>query len=338
MSTKNITLITGFLGAGKTTLLNSIIAQKKQTRFAIIENEIGEQSIDAELIIKGNDDIIELNNGCLCCTLNDNLYDIINNLWKRNTEWDEVIIEATGIANPANIAHPFLVNPLIIRSFTLSRVICVVDAELIEDQLKDTEEAILQIAFSDIILLNKTQKVNLDYVAVLQNILTQINPFATVLQVNQNDFKVDELYQHQRTPDFKTNPKTFMANNGMLTLSNHSPQKNSLIAPKSSHVKHQHSNIETIFISFPEALDIETLHHRLFVFLLIQAKDVYRIKAIVNGKEHHKKVILQSVGNSIAITEGQEWGNELPMNKIVIIGKNIKILSLEKLFREHIAA
>ncbi|TAF44514.1 MAG: GTP-binding protein [Sphingobacteriales bacterium] len=338
MSTKNITLITGFLGAGKTTLLNSIIAQKKQTRFAIIENEIGEQSIDAELIIKGNDDIVELNNGCLCCTLNDNLYDIINNLWKRNNEWDEVIIEATGIANPANIAHPFLVNPLIKKTFTLSRVICVVDAELIENQLKNTEEAILQIAFSDIILLNKTQNVTPHYAKTLQNILTQINPFTTVVIADNQNFKIDELYQHQRSSDFKTNPKTFTTHTSMLSLSSLSPQKNNIVAPQNSHVKHQHSNIETILITFPDEIDVESLQHRLFVFLMIQAKDVYRIKAVINSCADNHKVILQSVGKSVALTNGQLWGVEKRMNKIVIIGKNIKMLSLEKLFKEHIAA
>jgi len=338
MILKDVTLITGFLGAGKTTLLNSIIAERKTTRFAIVENEIGEQSIDAELIIKGNDDIVELNNGCLCCTLNDNLYDIINNLWKRNTEWDEVIIEATGIANPANIAHPFLVNPLIKRSFNLKRVICVVDAELIEDQLKNTEEAILQIAFSDVILLNKTHNIAPHYVADLENILAQINPFAKVIVVNINDFKIDELYNHQRSSNFKTNPKTFATNTGMLSLSGLSPQNNNIIALQNTHVKHQHSNIETIFITFPDEINVESLQHRLFVFLLVQAKDVYRIKAIINSCAHNHKIILQSVGKSVAVTDGQLWGAEERMNKIVIIGKNIKVLSLEKLFKEHIAA
>jgi G3E family GTPase len=133
---KEVSILTGFLGSGKTTLVNAIISGKAKTRFAIIENEIGEESIDAELLIKRDDNIVELNNGCLCCTLNDNLYDILNQLWLRKSSWDQLLIEATGIADPANIARPFLTNESVQESFQLKMVKCVVDSDLIDEHQK----------------------------------------------------------------------------------------------------------------------------------------------------------------------------------------------------------
>ncbi|MEM6768143.1 MAG: GTP-binding protein, partial [Bacteroidota bacterium] len=112
ISEKPVTILTGFLGAGKTTFLNHILEQNTDTRYAIIENEFGEQGIDSELVIHQEETIVELNNGCLCCTLNDNLYDILNDLYKRRDEFDELIIEATGVADPTGLAQPFVTHPL----------------------------------------------------------------------------------------------------------------------------------------------------------------------------------------------------------------------------------
>ena len=106
------------------TYLNYLLQSKPDTRFAIIENEFGEQSIDSELIIRAEDGIVELNNGCLCCTLNDNLYDILNTLFERRDEYDEIIIEATGIADPRGLAEPFIVHPAIKKQFPLRGIIC----------------------------------------------------------------------------------------------------------------------------------------------------------------------------------------------------------------------
>ena len=115
ISPKPVTLLTGFLGAGKTTLLNAILAYRNGTRFAVVENEIGEEGIDGELVLKAEDNIVEMNNGCLCCTLNDNLLEILTDLHKRREDWDEMIIEATGVADPAGIAQPFLKIPPVRR-------------------------------------------------------------------------------------------------------------------------------------------------------------------------------------------------------------------------------
>lgn len=337
MSYKPVTILTGFLGAGKTTLLNEIINNKKEIRFAIVENEIGEESIDAELIIKNKDDILEINNGCLCCTLNDNLYDIINSLWKKKAEWDEVIIEATGIADPANIAYPFLINPQIKEIFNLIRVVCVVDAQLIENQLKETQEAIKQIAFSDIILLNKSDSLKKEAISELMSTIGNINPFANVIVTTKDNFQIDALFSHERAGNFNTNPKIFKSKVGMLSLKpTPYTQNQPLMSPQSTHFRHEHSDIETILLRFIDQIEIRSLEHHLYAFLVFQAKDVYRIKGIINCANYERKVIIQSVGKSVALTMGELWADEPRENRIVIIGKQIKIQGFEKMFKSCI--
>jgi len=110
---KPVTILTGFLGAGKTTFLNHLLARNEERRYAIIENEYGRQGIDNELVLRPDETIVQLDSGCLCCTLNDDLYDLLNDLHERRDEFDEIIIEATGLADPTGLAEPFLAHPLI---------------------------------------------------------------------------------------------------------------------------------------------------------------------------------------------------------------------------------
>ena len=331
---KEVTLLTGFLGAGKTTVLNAIITQMKSTRFAIIENEIGAESIDAGLIIKGEGDIVELNNGCLCCTLNDDLYDILNNLWDKKDSWDHLIIEATGIADPANIAHPFLTIDQVKRGYDLKRVICIVDAELIEDQLKDRPEAIQQIAFSDLILLNKVEKVSPDYVTELQAILKTINPFAETIVAWENNFQVKKLFARARFANFYSNPKSVTTPKGIFSISGATTEKQPVMASSASHNRHEHSDIETILLKYKESMDIEQLEHRMMVFLILQSANVYRVKGTIYSHLFQSRLVLQTVGKSLAITVGETWlPDEIRETKIVVIGKDLKVYGFDKMFR-----
>jgi G3E family GTPase len=334
MKAKEVTILTGFLGAGKTTVLNAVIAKKKDTRFAIIENEIGEESIDAGLILKGEDDIIELNNGCLCCSLNDNLYDLLNSLWERRDSWDHLIIEATGIADPANIAQPFLTSDQVKRAYDLKRVICIVDAELIEDQLKDHAEAIKQIAFSDIILLNKVEKVSAAYVKELQAVLKAINPFAEILVAAGQDFQIRQLFARERFANFYSNPKVAATPKGIFSLSNTDADQRPLMASATSHNRHEHSDIETILLKYKESMNAQELEHRMMVFLILQSANVYRIKGIIYSHEFESRLVLQTVGKSLSITVGETWlPDEIRESKIVIIGKELKLYGFDKMFR-----
>ncbi len=327
---KPVTLLTGFLGAGKTTLLNSILKAKPEVRFAIIENEFGEEGIDGELVMRAEDDIIEMNNGCLCCTLNDNLFEILNELHERQDSFDELIIETTGIADPAGVVSPFYDYPEIRAAFPVKRVICLADAQLIEDQLEETEEAIRQIAFSDIILINKTDKVDPDYLPRLEQLLTGINPFAKVFTGHQNSLPVESIFGTERDQDFKS---------GKTTCS-HGHEHGSCPHPHHEEEKHHHRHGDIVSLSFrfSEPFDDKELHYRLLGFLVFQARGVYRVKGIINAAGVNHRLIVQSVGQSLSITGGAPWGEkEERTSRMVFIGKLLKPEGFEQLLKSCLA-
>lgn len=334
MKAKEVTLLTGFLGAGKTTVLNAVISTLKDRKFAIIENEIGAESIDAGLIVKGEEDVMELNNGCLCCSLNDDLFELLNNLWDKREQWDHLIIEATGIADPANIAHPFLTNDQVKRGYDLKRVICIVDAEQVEDQLKDRPEAIQQIAFSDIILLNKTDNLSEVYIKNLQDVLKTINPFAEILVAAGQDFQLKKMFARERFANFYSNPKPVVTPRGIFSLGTSTAEKQPLMASVTSHNRHEHSDIETILLKYTQSMDMQELEHRMMVFLILQSANVYRVKGIIYSETFQSRVILQTVGKSLSITLGETWlPDEIKETKIVVIGKELKLYGFDKMFR-----
>ena len=331
MDTKPSTILTGFLGAGKTTFLNHLLQSKPDTRYAIIENEYGEESIDSELILRAEVDIVELNNGCLCCTLNGNLYDILNKLFNRKSEYDEILIEATGVADPRGLADPFLTFPAIKKQFPLTRIICLIDAELIEDQLQDTKEAINQITFSDILLINKTDLVSENYLKNLAQRLQKLNPLAKIVFGNQDDFPLIEIEAHNAQLDdiFFENP------------SNHNNQINQDFPIRKPHHHHPHDHTDEVIsftLFFDRPFDKMTLQHRLLVYLIFQAKDLYRVKGLIWLQDEDQQFLLQSVGKRLVIEEKRAWkADETKESKIVFIGKNIQKKPLEKILSQCFA-
>lgn len=332
---KPVTLLTGFLGSGKTTLLNAILAYKKEVKFAVLENEIGEEGIDGELVVQSDDNIVEMNNGCLCCTLNENLLDILTELHGRKDDWDEMIIEATGIADPAGIAFPFLKVPAVRRDFHLQRTVCLVDAELVEDRLRDTEEAAQQIAFSDILLINKTDQAKPEDVERIKTVLKGINPLADILTGHQGNYPLEEIFAYNQAerdsdmsvevsePEFSYHP-----GDGALKGGVH-------LHPGHNHHQHKHSQIDSISFRFDEPFELEKLGYRLNVFLTFQAKGIYRLKGIIHDPTRPVKIILQSVGKNLSALPGEPWKEgEKRVSKFVVIGRELQSPGIEKMLRE----
>ena len=321
------TILTGFLGSGKTTYLNTILKSRPNIRYAIIENEFGEQGIDGELILRPTDNIVEMNNGCLCCTLNENLYDLLSDLYLRRESFDELIIEATGIADPAGIAEPFLTHPAVKKTFHLSKIICLVDAELIEDQLRETEEARIQIAFSDVLLINKTDLISDEYLNILTCILQGIQPDALIVSGSKSRFPAvvdSNLFQ----PSYKKGKIQF--DNSVL--------KTDLPASTLTIRKHTHKHTDIITHSFTihEPFNGQLLFHNMLVFLTFQSKDLYRVKGIIYLENEKMRYCLQSVGKRLELKELDEWNDddEIKESKIVFIGKKIEPQGLEKLLKK----
>jgi len=154
-----VTVLTGYLGAGKTTLLNRILSENHGKKYAVIVNEFGEIGIDNDLIIGADEEVFEMNNGCVCCTVRGDLVRILDGLMKRKGKFDAIIVETTGLADPAPVAQTFFVDEDVQKNARLDAVVTVADAKWLNDRLKDAPEAKNQIAFADVIVLNKTDLV-----------------------------------------------------------------------------------------------------------------------------------------------------------------------------------
>lgn len=175
-----VTVLTGYLGAGKTTLLNRILSENHGKKYAVIVNEFGEIGIDNDLIIGADEEVFEMNNGCVCCTVRGDLVRILDGLMKRKGKFDAIIVETTGLADPAPVAQTFFVDEDVQAHARLDAVVTVADAKWLSDRLKDAPEAKNQIAFADVIVLNKTDLVTKPELAEVEARIRAINPYATL--------------------------------------------------------------------------------------------------------------------------------------------------------------
>ncbi|ADZ69239.1 CobW family GTP-binding protein [Polymorphum gilvum] len=173
-----VTVLTGYLGAGKTTLLNRILSENHGQRYAVIVNEFGEIGIDNDLLVESDEEIFEMNNGCICCTVRGDLIRTVQNLMKRRGAFDAIIVETTGVADPAPVAQTFFMDEDVRAAAKLDAVVAVVDARHVLQRLEDTEEAEDQIAFADVILINKTDLVSAEELAEVEARIRAINPYA----------------------------------------------------------------------------------------------------------------------------------------------------------------
>jgi G3E family GTPase len=175
-----VTVLTGYLGAGKTTLLNRILTEQHGRKYAVIVNEFGEIGIDNDLVVGADEEVFEMNNGCICCTVRGDLIRIIEGLMKRKGKFDAIIVETTGLADPAPVAQTFFVDEDVSQRARLDAVVTVADAKWLSERLKDAPEAKNQIAFADVILLNKTDLVDEAGLADVEARIRAINPSARI--------------------------------------------------------------------------------------------------------------------------------------------------------------
>src|SRR3977135_2357502 len=173
-----VTVLPGYLGAGKTTLLNRILSEPHGQKFAVIVNEFGEIGIDNDLIVGADEEVFEMNNGCICCTVRGDLVRIIDGLMRRQGKFDAIIVATTGLADPAPVAQTFFMDENIGRRTKLDAVVTVADAKWLKDRLKDAPEAKNQIAFADVILLNKTDLVTEAELRGVEARIPRCNPYA----------------------------------------------------------------------------------------------------------------------------------------------------------------
>lgn len=303
-----VTILTGFLGSGKTTLLNRLLAANPNKRFAIIENEVGEINIDSNLISENkNAGVYELTNGCICCSINADLGIALNSIIVSGERYDHLIVEATGIASPVEVIRTFSEGSRVKKYFKLNSVICLVDARNYLQQLTLHEETRLQTAWSDVILINKTDLATANQTEEIESIVTQINPFATILKTQYTDAPEIDLLA---TMDI--NPRK--TEQSILSFQALKPvQKNNV------------HNIQTVGIHISGSFEQNKIAWWLDGFLFTNARNVLRIKGILSITDIPHRLIIQSTGGTeYQVEKGSEWENEeRRFSKIVIIGTNL---------------
>ncbi len=188
-----VTVLTGYLGAGKTTLLNRVLTENHGKKYAVIVNEFGEIGIDNDLVVGADEEVFEMNNGCICCTVRGDLIRIIGNLLKRKGKFDAILVETTGLADPAPVAQTFFTDEDIKKKTRLDSIVTVVDAKHIEQRLKDSNEAEEQIAFADIVLLNKTDLVSPEELKRIEAHVRKLNPFAKIHHTVRSGIGLDKI-------------------------------------------------------------------------------------------------------------------------------------------------
>jgi G3E family GTPase len=297
----SVYIITGFLGAGKTTLLNSLLQQLKDQRNFVIENEVGQVNIDKGLIRGNVETIFEITNGCLCCNLDTDLYNALDQIARLPEKPDNVFIETTGIADAGNLTAIFH-EEFVAQVFHLRKTLCVVDAEVIEDFIQRAAESARQIVSADLVVLNKIGKIGAAYLEEVRAMVRKMNPYAPVIEsfdgsMDQNDLSL----QTGVRPMFSLNTSQ----------------------PATVH------DISTVLFTSNELFDIEQVEIILRSSLFIYYKDIFRIKGYLQHKTGNW-YLLQSAGKTISITEVSDYQEQ---SFLVFIGRKLTLEIAQRLLR-----
>ena len=314
-----VTIITGFLGAGKTSLLNHIIGQHPEVRFAIIENEFGDIAIDNDLVVQDSsgDGIFELSNGCICCELNDELLQTLGRLVRSGQSFDHLLIETTGMAEPDGVAATFMADAAVQSHFRLDAVICVADAGQLEDMLEEREEARRQLAFADVVVLNKEKTVSPAYLDKVQDLIAQSNPFAEIYRASYG--KAPSCILRQGAYESEAAQQKLMRAVQQSAAHEH------------HHHHHHHEGVEAHSFTLSKPLDMLKFIHWSKVLLMVYGRNIYRIKGILHFQAEAQPVIFQSVRTQFAFERMEAWPDgTVPESRIVFIANNVKRQVLEK--------
>jgi len=308
-----ITIITGFLGSGKTSLLNQILKKEQGFKFAIIENEFSELGIDAELI-SGIDskNIVELSNGCICCTRNTELQETLEELLVSGLKFNHLLIETTGIAEPDSIVQSIVANVELKELFYIDAVICLVDAVNYFGDIQKSE-AKKQVAMADLVIVNKVEKSTTEKLNEIEASVFEINPLCKTVKASFADYLDHQLITS----------KMFNHQNFELAF-NHLNKKISM------HIEPLES-IQSIGIKLEGDFIPEKFMFWMEYFLMLNQKNIYRAKGILSFKGNSRKVVFQAIKASFTIEEGDFWplvGDKL--NRIIFIGKGFNKLEIQE--------
>ena len=332
-----VTVLTGYLGAGKTTLLNRILTEDHGRKFAVIVNEFGEIGIDNDLVVDADEEVFEMNNGCICCTVRGDLIRIIEGLLKRRGKFDAILVETTGLADPAPVAQTFFVDADVREAARLDAVVTIADAKWLAERLKDAPEAKSQIAFADVIILNKTDLVGPDELDEVEARIRAINPYAKLHKtvncavpldavLGRNAFDLQRILEIE--PEFL---------NGANDHDDHHDHDHDHAHGHHGHhdehdhhashgLKHYHDeDMQSVALSIEGDIDAEKFMPWLQDYVQREGASILRAKGILAFKDEPKRFVFQGVHMLLDGDLQRDWKpEEKRVSRLVFIGRNLK--------------
>ncbi len=322
-----VTVLTGYLGAGKTTLLNRILSENHGKKYAVIVNEFGEIGIDNDLIIGADEEVFEMNNGCICCTVRGDLVRIMEGLMKRKGKFDAIIVETTGLADPAPVAQTFFVDEDVQKNARLDAVVTVADAKWLSDRLKDAPEAKNQIAFADVIVLNKTDLVTKPELAEVEARIRAINPYAKLHRtercsvaladvLDRGAFDLDRILDIE--PDF-------------LEVDDHDHDHDHHGHDHHHHhdhghgLKHYHDeDMQSLSLKTDKPLDPNVFMPWLQNLVQVEGGKILRSKGILSFHDDDDRYVFQGVHMMLEGNHQRKWKDgEERQSRLVFIGREL---------------
>ncbi len=345
-----VTVLTGYLGAGKTTLLNRILTENHGKRFAVIVNEFGEIGIDNDLVVGADEEVFEMNNGCICCTVRGDLIRIIEGLMRRKGKFDAIIVETTGLADPAPVAQTFFVDEEVGSRTALDAVVTVADAKWLIDRLKDAPEAKNQIAFADVILLNKTDLVTPAQLREVEARIRAINPYAVLHKtqkcavpldavLSRGAFDLERILEiepaflekddghHHHGHDHGHDHHHHGHDHGH----DHHHHDHDHTGPDCDHpshgLKHYHDeHMQSVSLRTDKPLDPDTFFPWIQDLTQVEGAKILRCKGIVAFKDDPQRFVFQGVHMILDGDHQRDWkADEKRESRLVFIGRDLPI-------------
>jgi G3E family GTPase len=348
-----VTVLTGYLGAGKTTLLNHLLTLNHGYKCAIIINEFGAINIDNQLVVGADEEILELNNGCLCCRVRGDLIRSLNDLLlKKRKRFDYVIIETTGLADPSPIAHTFMASELA-ENLRLDGIVTVVDARHVEKEMADGPEARAQIAFADVVLLNKTDLVNADELTRIESRVRGMNRLAKVYRTRNSQIDVASILNVKARELSAPLPELSESHDAHEHDHAHVCDENCHHEDPANHGhgEHEHNDqhdplhhhhdesVRSFYIEDDRPLDLKKTEAWLGGLVNKLGADIYRSKGVLQIKGQAKRVVFQGVQMMFDATPDRLWNpGENRRSQLVFIGKNLDEAKMRAEFEQCVAA